>query len=130
MMASLLTGKRDIGYWLQHDLVWINKLLETLKMSLQAMNAISINTSKRSQLFLVVARNGFIDGYDEALNGVTRHPLTESHAWYWHVVLIFFSPVSGAWWGCQPEGGQPSCGRSVWRWVLLLRSTNGLKNTE
>ena len=86
MMASLLTDKQGIGHWLQHDLVWIDKILETLKMSLQAINAISINTSKRSHFFAVV-ENGFIDGYVEALNGVMRHPLTESHAWYWDIVL-------------------------------------------
>ena len=51
MMASLLTDEQGIGYWLQHDLVWIDKLLETLKMSLQAINAIGINSSKRSHLF-------------------------------------------------------------------------------
>lgn len=56
-------------------------------MSLQAINAIGINTSHKVSSFLVVARNGFIDGYEEALNGVMRHPLTESHAWYWDIVL-------------------------------------------
>ena len=81
-------------------------------MSLQAINAIGINTSKRFHLFWQLSR------MDSLM--VTRHPLTESHAWYWDAVLIFFRPVSGAWWGCQPEGGQPCRGRSVWRWVLLL----------
>ena len=55
-MASLLTDEQGIGYWLQHDLVWIDKLLETLKMSLQAINAISINTSKRPHHFWQLSR--------------------------------------------------------------------------
>ncbi|MCP9925499.1 hypothetical protein KBY79_09790, partial [Synechococcus lacustris C3-12m-Tous] len=87
-MASLPREEGAIFCWLQHDLVWIDKLLETLKMSLQAINAISINTSKRpNHSFLEVVENGFIDGCVEALNGVMRHLLTESHAWYWNIVL-------------------------------------------